>query len=86
MIFHLRSARTEHLLRQFLFFNRADQANVHKVALGNSSGKASAEMERTIAIGQMCATNDKLANRQQVQLIVESAVKQQACVSELSPS
>lgn len=38
-------------------------------------------MEKIIAIGQMCATNDKLSNRQQVQEIVESAAKQKACVS-----
>lgn len=81
MIFHLRSVRAKHLLRQFMLFNSTDQANIHKKVLGNSSGKANTEMERTIAIGQMCATNDKLANRQQVQLIVESAVEQRACVS-----
>lgn len=38
-------------------------------------------MEKIIAIGQMCATNDKLANRQQVQQIVESAVQKDACVN-----
>lgn len=37
-------------------------------------------MEKMIAIGQMRATNDKIANRQQVQQIVEYAAKENACV------
>lgn len=41
-------------------------------------------MEKLIAIGQMRATNDKAANRQQVQKIVESAAKDNACVCILS--
>lgn len=40
-----------------------------------------ATMERTIAIGQMCATNDKMGNRNQVSEIVKSAANQNACVS-----
>lgn len=38
------------------------------------------KMEKIIAIGQMCATNDKAANRLQSQEIIETAVKQNACV------
>lgn len=38
-------------------------------------------MEKIIAIAQMCSTNDKTANRLQVQEIIETAVKQNACVS-----
>lgn len=38
------------------------------------------KMDKTIAIGQMRSTNDKIANRQQVQQIVESAAKKNACV------
>lgn len=37
-------------------------------------------MEKLIAIGQMRATNDKAANRQQVQQIVDSAAEKNACV------
>lgn len=37
-------------------------------------------MDKIIAIGQMCATNDKVANRKQVEEIIKSAVKQDACV------
>lgn len=37
-------------------------------------------MEKIIAIGQMRASNDKAANRQQVQQIVENATKENACV------
>lgn len=37
-------------------------------------------MEKTIAIGQMRASNNKADNRQQVQQIVESATKENACV------
>lgn len=39
------------------------------------------KMTTNIAIGQMCATNDKEKNRQQVQKIVEIAVQQNANVS-----
>lgn len=42
------------------------------------------KMEKIIAIGQMCATNDKAANRLQAQEIIETAVKQDACVSAFS--
>lgn len=45
-----------------------------------SIDKINNEMEKIIAIGQMCATNNKIANRQQVQEIVNSAVEQNACV------
>lgn len=38
------------------------------------------KMDKTIAIGQMRSTNDKIANRQQVQQIVESAAQKNACV------
>lgn len=38
------------------------------------------KMDKFIAIGQMRSTNDKAANRQQVQQIVESAAQQKACV------
>ena len=38
------------------------------------------KMEKTIAIGQMRSTNDKAANRQQVQQIVESALQENASV------
>lgn len=38
------------------------------------------KMEKVIAIGQMRSTNDKAANRQQVQQIVESASQENACV------
>lgn len=37
-------------------------------------------MEKIIAIGQMRSTNDKIANRQQVQQIVESAAQKNASV------
>lgn len=39
------------------------------------------KMEKIIAIGQMRSTNDKAANREQVQQIVESASQENACVS-----
>lgn len=39
------------------------------------------KMEKIIAIGQMCSTNNKESNRKQVEQIVESAVEQKACVS-----
>lgn len=42
------------------------------------------KMEKIIAIGQMCATNDKAANRLQAQEIIETAVKQNACVNAFS--
>lgn len=42
------------------------------------------KMEKIIAIAQMCSTNDKAANRLQVQEIIENAVKQNACVSTFS--
>lgn len=38
------------------------------------------KMEKIIAIGQMRSTNDKAANRQQVQQIVESASQENASV------
>lgn len=38
------------------------------------------KMEKIIAIGQMRSTNDKAANREQVQQIVESASQENACV------
>lgn len=41
-------------------------------------------MEKIIAIGQMCATNDKAANRLQTHEIIETAVKQNACVCAFS--
>lgn len=39
------------------------------------------KMSKTIAIGQMRATNNKEHNRSQVRQIVESAAQQNACVS-----
>lgn len=49
-----------------------------------TKSRQTSTMEKTIAIGQMRATNDKLSNRQQVQQIVESAAQQNAsvCITE----
>lgn len=45
-----------------------------------SSQIGKTNMEKIVAVGQMRATNDKAANRHQVQQIVESASQQNACV------
>lgn len=45
-----------------------------------SSQTKNLKMEKIIAVGQMRSTNDKAANRQQVQQIVESATQKNACV------
>lgn len=81
MIYHLRCVGTRLISRQFRTLTIGDRAYIHKTHLLNSGKINAVNMERIIAIGQMCATNNKLANRQQVQQIVESAVQQEACVS-----
>lgn len=68
-----------------IFFNHHSLLNINRRAFPSInkffSNNIHREMEKIIAIGQMCATNDKLSNRQQVQEIIESAAKQKACVS-----
>lgn len=54
--------------------------NVSFSAYRQISNEISGNMESIIGLSQMCATNDKIANRQQVQRIVESAAQQNASV------
>lgn len=81
MIYYLRCVGTRLISSQFRIFSIVGRASIHKTVQLNSGKIGNVNMERIIAIGQMCATNDKLANRQQVNQIVESAVQQEACVS-----
>lgn len=64
-----------------MFFNFIRFANKVFLPQYRLISTSNSKMEKIIAIGQMCATNDKLANRQQVQQIVESAVQKDACVN-----
>lgn len=81
MISQLRCISTQiirHHVKRLRSFNRA---NIHTTTIYNRSSIGNVNMERIIAVGQMCATNNKLTNRQYVQRIVESAAQQNACVS-----